>query len=70
VSAPAGYVLPGDGVFPEGVVVRPEDDEYFATTFARGTIFRGHLDRPEAEVFLESSDGRTAGTGSARGSRR
>ncbi len=48
------YVLPGDEVFPEGIVV--DGDEYFATSSGAGGIYRGDLDEPEAEVFI------TAGT--------
>ena len=56
---PREYVLPGDAVFPEGVVVS-KTGEWFASSFTRGTIFRGRVEKPQAEVFLEGGGARRA----------
>ena len=64
MSALESYTLPGDAVFPEGIVVRAGD--FFASSFTKGTIYRGRLDRPTADVFLEGgTDGRTSALGLA-----
>lgn len=64
MSALESYILPGDAVFPEGIVVRA--DEFFASSFTQGTIYRGRLDRASAEVFLAGgTDGRTSALGLA-----
>ena len=44
------YTLPGDEVFPVGIAV--DGDSYYVTGFFSGTIYRGNLDEPEAEVFI------------------
>ena len=43
------YTLPGDEVLPDGIAV--DGDSYYATG-ENGTIYRGDLDEPEAEVFI------------------
>ena len=64
MSAPESYILPGDAVFPEGIVARA--DEFFASSFTQGTIYRGRLDRSSADVFLAGgADGRTSALGLA-----
>ena len=61
---PGSYALPGDAVFPEGVTFEQQSGHYFVSSTTDGTIFRGELDEPEAEVFLEpGSDGRTTAAG-------
>jgi hypothetical protein len=50
MSAPESYILPGDAVFPQGIVVR--GDEFFASSFTQGTIYRGRLDQASADVFI------------------
>jgi len=58
----ASYTLPGQAVFPEGVAV--QDDYYYVTSTATGTIFRGRLDRPRASVYLAGgANGRTTAIG-------
>jgi len=61
---PTTYTLPGEGVFPEGVAVDKYDGEYFAGSTSTGTIYRGTLDQPRAQVFLPGGgNSRTAATG-------
>jgi Cu-Zn family superoxide dismutase len=43
------YTLPGDEVLPDGIAV--DGDTYYATGEG-GTIYRGDLDEPEAEVLI------------------
>lgn len=60
------YLLPGDGVFPEGITEDPDGTTFYVSSYARGTIFRGHLDRAETEVWLTAgADGRTKAAGMA-----
>ena len=62
------YTLPGAAVFPEGVTARGRT--FYVSSTTDGTIFRGRLDRPAAEVFLPGNqDGRTTAVGleAARG---
>ena len=44
------YTLPGDEVLPDGIAV--DGDTYYVTGEGSGTIYRGDLDEPEAEVFI------------------
>jgi DNA-binding beta-propeller fold protein YncE len=63
-ATPERYVLPGDQVFPEGVALRPGTDQFFVTSTQDGTIFRGRLGRPRAQVFLRpGAQGRTSANG-------
>lgn len=65
-SPPDSYALPGETVFPEGVAVLPGPDYFYVSSTDDGTIFRGQLHQPEAEVFLPGGqDGRTAAVGLA-----
>jgi Cu-Zn family superoxide dismutase len=60
------YLLPGDGVFPEGITEDPDGVRFYVSSYAQGTIFRGRLDEPEAEVWLApGADGRTKAAGMA-----
>lgn len=55
------YVVPGDGVFPEGITEDPDGRTFYVGSSADGTIFRGRLDEPELEVWQEGGrDGRTS----------
>jgi Cu-Zn family superoxide dismutase len=59
------YVLPGDRVLPEGIVVGP-DRLFYAGSSVDGTVFRGHLDRPTTEAWLAPGlDGRISALGMA-----
>jgi sugar lactone lactonase YvrE len=63
-ALPSQYVIPGDGVFPEGVTVRPGSDQFFVSATATGTIYRGTLGKPRLKVFLPGGqDGRTFANG-------
>jgi Cu-Zn family superoxide dismutase len=65
-SLPSSYALPGETVFPEGVAVLPGPDYFYVSSTDDGTIFRGQLQQPEADVFLSGGqDGRTAAVGLA-----
>lgn len=61
---PASYALPGDRVFPEGIAVQKSTGDYFVGSTTDGSISRGNVRKPEAELFLPAGrDGRTAVTG-------
>jgi Cu-Zn family superoxide dismutase len=61
---PDAYILPGDEVFPEGITVQRTTSAFFVSSTTDGTIFRGHISEPEAEVFLPGNQGaRTTATG-------
>ncbi len=63
---PDSYALPGETVFPEGVAVLPGPDYFYVSSTDDGTIFRGQLQHPEAEVFLPGGhDGRAMAVGLA-----
>jgi sugar lactone lactonase YvrE len=49
------YTLPGDEVFAEGVAV--DGDTYYVTGHVSGKIYRGDLDEPEAEQFIDAGYG-------------
>lgn len=61
---PDAYILPGDAVFPEGVSFDNQAGAFYVSSTTDGTIFRGELDKPEAEVFLPpGGDGRATAVG-------
>ena len=63
-SRPDSYILPGPAVFPEGVAFDQQTGFFYVSSTTDGTIFRGTLDEPQAEVFLApGSDGRTTAVG-------
>src|SRR4051812_26999040 len=51
-ALPSQYTIPGDGVFPEGVSLRPGTDQFFVSSTGNGTIYRGTLGKPRLKVFL------------------
>src|SRR5262249_25339746 len=54
------HVLPGATAFPESIGTDPRTGVYFAGSLIDGTVYRGTLTAPEAQVFLPAgSDGRT-----------
>ena len=56
------YTLPGKNVFPEGVAV--DGERFYVSSTSTGAIFRGHVDRPRASVYLAGgADGRTTAIG-------
>ena len=63
-GAAASYTLPGDLVFPEGVAYQPSTGDFFVSSSADGTVFRGNLKNSAAEVFLVGgADSRFSTTG-------
>jgi Cu-Zn family superoxide dismutase len=56
--------LPGATAFPESIGADARNGEFFTGSFLDGTVYRGTLNSPEAEVLLPAgSDGRTSVTG-------
>jgi Cu-Zn family superoxide dismutase len=63
---PDEYILPGDEVYPEGIAVQESTGNFFVSSTTDGTIFRGHVDDPDTEVFLPGGeDGRVVAVGLA-----
>ena len=63
-ALPSQYTIPGDNVFPEGVSLRPGTDQFFVSSTATGTIYRGTLGKPNLKVFLPGGeDGRVVANG-------
>jgi Cu-Zn family superoxide dismutase len=58
------YTLPGAAVFPEGVAYQASTGDYFTGSTTDGSILRGNIARPEAEVWLA---GGTEGMTTTRG---
>lgn len=62
------YELPGEQVYPEGVVYQQSSDDFFVSSTSDGAIFRGSAQEGggEAEVFLQGGqDERTSAIGLA-----
>jgi Cu-Zn family superoxide dismutase len=58
------HALPGATAFPESIGADPRTGTYFTGSLIDGTVYRGTLTAPEAEVFLPAgSDGRTSVAG-------
>lgn len=58
------YVLPGDQVFPESVIADPVIGFFYVSGARDGTLYRGHPDNAELEVYLPGgADGRTMAQG-------
>lgn len=63
-AARSTIALPGAQVFPEGVAFDDATERFFVGSTTDGTIFRGRLRDPEAEVFLPGGqNGRTFAVG-------
>ncbi len=61
---PDEYILPGDEVYPEGISYQRSTGYFYVSSTTDGTIFRGHVLDPVAEVFLPGGeDGRTTAVG-------
>jgi sugar lactone lactonase YvrE len=70
-ALPSQYTIPGDDVFPEGVTLRPGTDQFFVSSTATGTIYRGTLGKPNLKVFLPGGeDGRVVANGLRAGADR
>lgn len=60
---PTTYVIPGEGVLPEGIAVAP-DGTVYVTSIGGGAIFRGHVERPRLREWVPAGDaGRTQAAG-------
>ncbi|GIG56546.1 hypothetical protein Lfu02_09180 [Longispora fulva] len=58
------YVLPGDGLFPEGITEDPDGRTFYVSSSRKGTLFRGTTDRADLEVWQPAgADGRTGALG-------
>lgn len=60
------YTLPGEEVYPEGVVYQESSGDFFVSSTSDGAVFRGTVgeDGSEAEVFLKGGqDDRSAAIG-------
>jgi sugar lactone lactonase YvrE len=63
---PNEYILPGDEVFPEGIAFEQSTGYFFVSSTTDGTIFRGHVSEPVADIFLPGNeDGRVIAVGLA-----
>jgi Cu-Zn family superoxide dismutase len=61
---PDRYILPGNLVFPEGVVADQSSGLFYVSSTTDGSIFRGHVSDPLTEVWLPGgADGRTTAIG-------
>lgn len=45
------YVLPGEGVHPEGIAEDPDGFTFYVSSAKQGTVFRGRLGEPSLEVW-------------------
>lgn len=68
--APAGepppdrYVVPGDRAFPTGLALDSGSGHFYVGSAEDGTLYRGHLDDPDVEVWSPAGqDGRTFTSG-------
>lgn len=53
------YVVPGEGVHPEGITEDPDGFTFYVSSAHQGTIFRGRLGEPTLEMWLPpGADGR------------
>jgi Cu-Zn family superoxide dismutase len=48
----SAYVLPGEGVFPEGIAYERKTGHFFVSGAGNGAIYRGHVKDDEASLFL------------------
>ncbi|MFD3523572.1 SMP-30/gluconolactonase/LRE family protein [Streptomyces sp. NPDC058653] len=64
VSIPDRYVIPGDRAFPTGMALDPRTGHYYVGSAEDGTLYRGHVSRPEARVWSpDGTDGRSFTSG-------
>ncbi|GAA3690515.1 hypothetical protein GCM10022224_064930 [Nonomuraea antimicrobica] len=61
---PDGYVIPGERAFPTGMAYDPRTGHFYVGSAEDGTLYRGHLTRPVAEVWSpKEQDGRRLTSG-------
>ncbi len=58
----SSYVLPGDRVFPEGIAYQQSTGDFYVGSTTDGSILRGNIARPEAEVWLPGATEGLTGT--------
>lgn len=58
VAAARGFELPGDAVYPEGVVYDEANGRFYVSSTTNGTIFRGDVTSGEIEIFVPGAAGR------------
>src|SRR5687767_5927348 len=58
----SSYVLPGDRVFPEGIAYQQATGDFYVGSTTDGSILRGNIARPEAEVWLPGATEGLTGT--------
>jgi len=56
------YILPGDKVFPEGIAYQESTGDFYVSNTTDGTIYKGNIARPEAEVWLPGATEGLTGT--------
>jgi sugar lactone lactonase YvrE len=60
----ARYILPGTAIFPEGIAYQQGTGQFYVSSSANGTIYRGDVKNEAATVYLPGgTDGRTSATG-------
>jgi sugar lactone lactonase YvrE len=57
------YVLPGNQVYPEGIAYQPSNGNFYVGSTTDGTILRGNISQPDAQVFLPPGSGPTSPRG-------
>lgn len=58
------YVIPGDRAFPTGLAYDPATGHFYVGSAADGALYRGHIDRPEVELWSpDGTDGRELTSG-------
>ena len=58
------YVLPDDARYPEGIAADNKSGDFYVSSVADGSIYRGNVSSSNAELFLRGGeDGRTNATG-------
>lgn len=63
-AVPHSYVIPGERAFPTGLAYDPATGHYFVGSAADGTLYRGHVDEPEARLWSpHGTDGRMKTSG-------
>jgi sugar lactone lactonase YvrE len=61
---PDTYFLPDDALYPEGIAADDKSGDFYVSSVADGSIYRGNVSSSDAELFLRGGeDGRTSATG-------
>jgi sugar lactone lactonase YvrE len=63
-TRPDSYSLPPDALYPEGIAADNKSGDFYVSSVADGSIYRGNVSSSNAELFLPGGqDGRTNATG-------